>query len=351
MFKRVMSLLTVVLGVMLVCCGCGKDSDSKSGSAAGSAPAIDQSDATAVIIAMIEAVEKSDADALYALTDPQERGKSGNLSKEDLCGRLQNAWNNPELKTMLPMIKAALKGDADEVWKVMPQAIKQSEIKRVDGDEAAAKARIKEGMPKAKDQFRRAFQAYLSQHDGKWYVSLANVQDPMEAARFRAQMSNSTANLKMIGLALIMYSNDNRDYFPEDLSAIVAGDYLGGDAKYCSRVLIAPFDKISKPAANDKIQPQNTSYAYIMDKSVGMASLQSPGQMPVAFEKPWIMPDMAKGVNVLYADGHVEFVQIDNVNKMSCQSVVSYLLQRNNRRPEAADQKLLQNAAKIDRQR
>ena len=125
---------------------------------------------------------------------------------------------------------------------------------------------------------------------------------PRKNIDIAAARSQSISNLKQIGLAASLYSDDNDGYFPENLGATI--DYTGD-----GELFIAPFDQTSTPVkynqdqwknlsygdrsllVQELISPRNTTYAYIVPLGIRIDRIQSPSNFPIAFEKPWLLPE------------------------------------------------------------
>lgn len=140
----------------------------------------------------------------------------------------------------------------------------------------------------------------------------------------------SVNNLKQLGLALEIYMNSstsgrrpngvlngrNALSDPAAAFAILFTDGHMSDAN----VYIAPFDITAKKAIPGReFTFNNTSYVYIYVSAPA-------SNAPVMFEKPWILPEKANQIAVLYADGHVEVKNIQDVSKKSCREVLEILL-------------------------
>ena len=116
-----------------------------------------------------------------------------------------------------------------------------------------------------------------------------------------------------------------------------------------ARIFIAPYDKKSVTSEDGKINSNNASYVYLIDNSVNSGKLGF--DFPVAMEKPWILPGTAKQINVLFGDGHVESVQIDNVAKLSCQEALKKIIEQKRVSSHALVGLSLKKAAEADRAR
>ena len=110
------------------------------------------------------------------------------------------------------------------------------------------------------------------------------------------QRVSDASNLKQIGLALRMYSMDNRDNFPDELGVLLAGDYLRSGEVY-----VSPRSKTVAPTTAEEVRAGRCDYLYF---GKGRAKANCGINDPVACTKPGLLK---KGrLCVLYGDGHVE---------------------------------------------
>ncbi len=105
--------------------------------------------------------------------------------------------------------------------------------------------------------------------------------------RVQARRTASMSHLKQLGLAVIMYADENDGKYPPDL-ATVKRYYLD------DQVMESP----RKPKGFD-----GPSYIYIAGHS---AKTDRPAEMIVIYENPKICDE---GANVVFLDGHVEFMR------------------------------------------
>ena len=110
------------------------------------------------------------------------------------------------------------------------------------------------------------------------------VAPSLTQARTRARRIACANNLKVIGMALLLYSNDNKDTFPVDLETLVAKTYLPKN-----RMLKCPADKL------------RDSYIY---RGASITTSDIPSLIMV-YEKSG---NHGGGRNVLFLDCHVEWV-------------------------------------------
>lgn len=140
----------------------------------------------------------------------------------------------------------------------------------------------------------------------------------LNQAREKARRISCVSNVKQVMLGLIMYANDHDNRFPADsgaagLNTLVKDGYLTDFACY-----ICPSATDGKGSGN--LAEDACSYIYL--GGTDLAGEQAPSKLPVVFDKPG---NHRKGVNVGFADGHVE--QIDLPRYQSPEQVIDYLVQ------------------------
>ena len=129
----------------------------------------------------------------------------------------------------------------------------------------------------------------------------------VSGAREKARQAHCINNLKQIGLAILMYANDNKDKFPaangiNGLQKLIDQEYIGINIFSCA----------SKPAqyADGKL---STDCPYIYIGGIYEKVPANASNLPLAFEKPGYHKGVNK-VNVLFADGHVEALPVTDYN-------------------------------------
>ncbi len=136
----------------------------------------------------------------------------------------------------------------------------------------------------------------------------------LNRAREAANRIKSSSNMRMIGLACMMYANEHGDKYPDDFEDILRTQDITID------IFVSPRTATSLPAVPpgaDRATIQgdwvneHSDYIYL---GRGLKST-SPANKIIAYENP---VQLADGINILFADGHVEFVgffAIDEVFK------------------------------------
>ena len=160
------------------------------------------------------------------------------------------------------------------------------------------------------------------------------------AKNYGAQQ-DSLNNLRQIFTGITMYTAASDDMLPADFSALAS--YVGG-----GRIFVAAFDKKSKPASGNDIKPANTSFAYVGNLG-RINALSNPGAVPLAFEKPWLLPASQNRLAVLFADGRVESIHLPPKTPKTCRAVVNFLNKKIT--DKNLKNKLVKNAAAEDKAR
>ena len=154
-------------------------------------------------------------------------------------------------------------------------------------------------------------------------------------------LQDSLNNLRQIFTGITMYTAASDDMLPADFSALAS--YVGG-----GRIFVAAFDKKSKPASGNDIKPANTSFAYVGNLG-RIDALSNPGAVPLAFEKPWLLPASQNRLAVLFADVRVESIHLPPKTPKTCRAVVNFL--NKNITDKNLKNKLVKNAAAEDKAR
>ena len=121
----------------------------------------------------------------------------------------------------------------------------------------------------------------------------------VQSNRLEAKYRRCPMNLAHIGQACLLYSIDHKNAFPPDFGTLIKTEDINVDAFVC------PFDTVVIPAGMTKDQAavwvdQNSSYIY---SGAGLTQDCDPS-IVVVYEKD---SNHGTGMNLLFADGHVEF--------------------------------------------
>ena len=126
------------------------------------------------------------------------------------------------------------------------------------------------------------------------------------------------SNMKQIGLAAIMYANDHGGLFPDDVETLLTTEDIVPATMTCPTTADTPADGPTTQAVlEDFRKPGHVSYVYV---GKGL-TLKSPADAVVLYEPlsnhtnngmtVWserLADRTGDGMNVLFADGHVEWL-------------------------------------------
>jgi hypothetical protein len=136
------------------------------------------------------------------------------------------------------------------------------------------------------------------------------------AAREEARDTQTLANLRQIGQAIMMYSMEHKGALPQDLSDLVKSNYLAsGDVFRTHRQpkLPAPQD----PNALTAWVRENSAFIYIRPADK-ISQIRNSAQVVIVYEDPTDVPP-GEDLGVLFADGHAESMTIDRLNQLLAQ--------------------------------
>jgi prepilin-type processing-associated H-X9-DG protein len=123
----------------------------------------------------------------------------------------------------------------------------------------------------------------------------------LNRAREQANSVKSMSNLRQIGLAAMMYANDNKGRFPDDMAALQAHV-----PDLVPQVFVNPATGTAVPpplegAALKEWLNERADYVYAGKGK--KATDPSTSQTVLAYERPGTVRER---INILFADGHVE---------------------------------------------
>jgi len=275
-------------------------------------------------VATLQPAPRPELDAAFAVVDPQAQLR---------VAWIPSAAFRKALRELMPELPRELGGGSGAalsglVWagasvRLAPEARLQGVIQSTDpaGAQAAAEllANLRREIGKEPD-VQESFPAFealtarlmptvegsrlIAQFDQKTILEMLGSLAPMLGeARQSARKVACMNNLKQIGLALMMYANDNKDQLPPESGA--AGlrliiPYLGA----ATQVLVCPAAAQTPAVAGAELTEANVSYAYL--GGLSLKELKDPGTVPLAFDKPGNHDGFAQ---VVFADGHVATIQ------------------------------------------
>ncbi|MGE5609423.1 MAG: DUF3352 domain-containing protein [Bacillota bacterium] len=134
----------------------------------------------------------------------------------------------------------------------------------------------------------------------------------LEAARERANRVKCASNLRQIGQCVMLYSVDNQGKFPPDLGTLMTAADLPPMVFTCptgNHPRPAQL-RFNKPEDAAKWVNENSDYIYL----AGQMNNRVPANTILAYEKP--ENHDREGVNMLFGDGHVEWVPLGRAMNM-----------------------------------
>lgn len=141
----------------------------------------------------------------------------------------------------------------------------------------------------------------------------------LKKARESANRVKCGSNMRQIGMGILLYSNENRGKYPPDLGTVLATQDLTAEVFTCPS---GDGPKTPPPPAPGAQGPeftkwqkdvtawvnQNSPYVYL---GAGMNNTAGPETI-VLYEKP---EDHKQGMNILFGDGHVEFLMMPDAQR------------------------------------
>ena len=173
------------------------------------------------------------------------------------------------------------------------------------------------------------------------FFALAGYADSMAGGASNSVdlLKQSTHNLKQIGEAVFKFASRKRERFPKDFTVLVKEAYIK-DLKH----FISPLDKKSAVGSEADFDPdKNCSYVYL---GTGGVVGNFGGKAPIAFEKPWLLPEQCDAIAVLMSDGSVRIVKISGVRRKNCRKIAAMIINKSLTGSER--ELILKNAQKVD---
>jgi hypothetical protein len=139
-------------------------------------------------------------------------------------------------------------------------------------------------------------------------ILMAIMMPALVKVRCEAQRQICTSNLKQLGLAFRLYANDNNRQYPTvDKWCDLLKPYYKDE-----RVLICPSagQEQRRYAINPQAEPNSPPYTVLLFETKGGRN-QSGGPELLKTDN-----HCEKGCNILFSDSHVEFVRIEDINKL-----------------------------------
>ena len=123
-------------------------------------------------------------------------------------------------------------------------------------------------------------------------------------SRETANRVKCASNLRQIGQAILLYAHDNGGHYPQKLGQLLTTQDITVEVFTCpsSNDEKAPGETPVQQAAKLETEPRHLSYIYVGHDLTS----QSPAETPVCYEA--IDNHDNDGSNVLFVDGHVEWI-------------------------------------------
>jgi len=134
----------------------------------------------------------------------------------------------------------------------------------------------------------------------------------LNKARETANRVKCSANLRQIGVAFMLYSNENKGAAPPDLGTLLLQEGLTANVFVCPSTGrgFETHDGDVKPEDIAKWVNENSEYVYLKPPK---KLTQLNAETILVYEK--FENHDEQGINILYADGHVEFQQMPAAKK------------------------------------
>lgn len=134
---------------------------------------------------------------------------------------------------------------------------------------------------------------------------LISIFIPSLGPRNQSNGVRCASNLRQIGQAIQMYANDHGGKLPDDLATLFEAEDISQAVFVCPDTSDVPAaGPTTQAAMNAMRQPGTVSYVYI---GKGLTSSHLTADVVLAYEP--LSNHNGTGMNVLFGDGHVEWVQ------------------------------------------
>ena len=148
-------------------------------------------------------------------------------------------------------------------------------------------------------------------------------------------------NLKQLATMLIMYAGDHNNRLPAAAGAAGLAELRPYGAS--DKLLIVPYDYVSKAANGDKLTEANTSYAYLGNAVGELSKIRKPSVIPLIIEKTSLKE--GGDVQIAFCDGHVA---LKKFGPTTVAGVVKTLMKESGSEKDPVWQKLIEAAAALD---
>jgi hypothetical protein len=138
-------------------------------------------------------------------------------------------------------------------------------------------------------------------------VPVALLFPALSAAREQARAIACKSNLKQAGLAMLMYQNDNGGEFPLTVQSLVSEGYAKD-----ARIFACP-SKASGDAVRYDDVDATMSYVYARPLKRAQDVAEA---APMMWDKNVHRTVQKRGANVLFEDGYVENMEVDELKRL-----------------------------------
>lgn len=157
----------------------------------------------------------------------------------------------------------------------------------------------------------------------------------------KGQEQAVTNNLKQLMALLLVYAGDHDDRLPAAAGAAGLAELRSYGAN--DKLLIVPYDYVSKAAGGDRLTEANTSYAYLGNAVGELNKVRKPSTVPVIIEKTSLKE--GGDVQIAFCDGHVA---LKKFGPTTVAGVVKALMKESGSENDPVWRKLIETAAAFD---
>ncbi len=138
----------------------------------------------------------------------------------------------------------------------------------------------------------------------------------LNRSRETANRVKCASNQRQIGQAILLYANDNQGKYPPDLGTLIKTEDITTQVFICPSGNTTLPPHLTTPDEHANRDNENSDYIYV---GKGMTSTTAKSTDIVLYEKP--DSHSKDGMNILYGDGHVEFLRMDLAKKLIEQQI------------------------------
>jgi prepilin-type processing-associated H-X9-DG protein len=142
-------------------------------------------------------------------------------------------------------------------------------------------------------------------------LSIAILLPSLNKARETANRAKCASNMHQIGLAILLYQNDNRQEYPPDLTTLWKNEQLNGS------VFVCPSSNDTPATTPDQLNSGgHLSYVYIKPTTTS-----ADANTVVLYENS--TDHAGDGMNMLFGDGHAEWESAANAKQLVDQATAA----------------------------